>query len=117
MFAANNKISGRQAARLLTFDLLGYSALVIPSALAQTAGRDGIFSVFLGIGAGFLYLRLLKVMIDQMEGGFGDCLRKKCGRVGGTLLKTGYYVYFILLAARLGTSASVSTSSTFKTTH
>lgn len=101
MFAANNKISGRQAARLLTFDLLGYSALVIPSVLSQTAGRDGIFSVFLGIGAGFLYLRLLKVMIEQTDVGFGDCLRKKCGRFAGNLLKAGYYFYFILLAGRV----------------
>jgi len=101
MFAANNKISGRQTARLLTFDLLGYSALVIPSMLAQMAGRDGIFSVFLGIGAGFLYLRLLKAALEQIDGGFGDCLRKKCGRVTGNLLKGGYYVYFILLAARV----------------
>lgn len=101
MFAANNKISGRQAARLLTFDLLGYSALAIPSVLAKTSGRDGIFSVFLGIGAGFLYLRLLKAMMEQMDGNFGDCLRKNSSMAVGTLLKAGYYLYFMLLAGRV----------------
>lgn len=101
MFAANNKISDRQAARLLTFDLLGYSALVIPSVLAQTTGRDGIFSIFLGIGAGFLYLRLLKEVMEQMEGGFGGYLRERGGRLVGNLLKAGYYLYFMLLAGRV----------------
>ena len=59
MFASNNRISGRQVMRLLTFDLLGYSALMIPSTLADEAGTDGIFSLLLGIGAGFIYLFLL----------------------------------------------------------
>ena len=31
MFAMNDQISERQAMRLITFDLLGYSAIMIPS--------------------------------------------------------------------------------------
>ena len=99
MYAENNKISGRQAARLLTFDLLGYSALAVPAVLAKTSGRDGIFSVFLGIGAGFLYLRLLKIV--QQNGGFEVCLEKNTGKIIRNLIKAGYYLYFVLLAGRV----------------
>ena len=58
MFATNNQISGRQTARLLLFDMLGYSALLIPAELARTAGRSGVFSIIFGVLAGFIYLRL-----------------------------------------------------------
>ena len=64
MFATNNQISGRQTTRLLLFDLLGYSALLVPATLAKTVGKDGIFSIALGVAAGFLYLRLLKALVS-----------------------------------------------------
>lgn len=101
MFAKNNQISGRQTTRLLVFELLGYSALLVPSALAQTAGRDGIFSIALGVAAGFLYLRLLKTLLTRMRGNYSDCLTASCKTVGGNLLKAGYLVYFLLLAGRV----------------
>ena len=101
MFAKNNQISGRQTTRLLVFELLGYSALLVPSALAQTAGRDGIFSIALGVVAGFLYLRLLKTLLTRMRGNYSDCLTVSCKTVGGNLLKAGYLVYFLLLAGRV----------------
>ena len=34
MFSSNEKISGRQAFRLLVFDLLGLGTLLIPAAVA-----------------------------------------------------------------------------------
>ena len=43
MFSSNEKISGRQAFRLLVFDLLGLGTLLIPTAVADFCGRDGIF--------------------------------------------------------------------------
>lgn len=85
MFAKNHQISGRQAMRLLTFDLLGYSALMIPAALAKEAGRDGIWGIVLGTAAGFLYLRLLKA----------------AGSVTGRRLKIAYALYFLLLAGKV----------------
>lgn len=101
MFAKNNQISGRQATRILVFELLGYSALLVPSALAKAAGRDGIFSIALGVATGFLYLRLLRVLLNRMHGNYSGCLMTACGTIGGNLLKTGYLVYFLLLAGRV----------------
>ena len=48
MFSSNEKISGRQAFRLLVFDLLGLGTLLIPAAVAGFCGRDGIFCIIVG---------------------------------------------------------------------
>jgi len=101
MFAKNNQISGRQTTRLLLFDLLGYSALLVPAVLAQTAGKDGIFSIVLGVAAGFLYLRILKAMMDRMQGSYSECLNAVCGAVAGNVIKVVYFSYFLLLAGRV----------------
>jgi len=101
MFAKNNRISGRQATRLLLFDLLGYSALLIPAALAQTAGRDGIFSIVIGTAAGFLYLRLLNGLVKQMQGNYSQTLINTCGSILGNMIKVAYLGYFLLLAGRV----------------
>lgn len=101
MFIKNNQISERQAFRLLLFDLLGYGALLAPSALAETAGKDGIFAIIIGIGAGFLYLFFIKSFVGRMSEGYTDCLTTVCGRVAGQGIKVGYYVYLLLLAGRV----------------
>ena len=56
MFSENNQISGRQVFRLLTYDFLGMGTLLLPTMLADTAGRDGIFCILAGILSTFLYL-------------------------------------------------------------
>jgi len=101
MFAKNNQISGRQTMRLLVFELLGYSALLVPAALAKSAGRDGVFSIALGVAAGFVYLRLLRKLLVGMRGNYSDCLITVCGTIGGNLIKAGYFLYFLLLAGRV----------------
>lgn len=100
MFVKNNQISGRQATRLLVFEMLGYSALLAPAALAKTAGRDGIFSVMVGIGTAFLYLYLLKRTVGRSNGRYRECLTNTCGVAAGNLIKAGYLVYFLLFAGR-----------------
>ena len=45
MFSENNRISGRQMYRLMTYDLLGIGTLLVPQMLAKAAGRDGILSI------------------------------------------------------------------------
>lgn len=57
MFSENNQISGRQVFRLLTYDFLGMGTLLLPTMLADTAGRDGIFCILAGILSTFLYLK------------------------------------------------------------
>ena len=56
MFSENNRISGRQMYRLMTYDLLGIGTLLVPQMLAKAAGRDGILSIGIGMAAALMYL-------------------------------------------------------------
>lgn len=99
MFSGNDKISGRQAFRLFTFDLLGVSTLLIPTVLAGACGRDGVLCIVLGVCAGLLFLRLLKfALADMGQESFTDYLARRLGAVGGRLAEAGYAVYLLLLA-------------------
>mgnify|MGYP000705318717 CR=1 FL=1 len=99
MFSENNQISGRQVFRLLTYDFLGMGMLLLPTMLADTAGRDGIFCILAGILSTFLYLKLLRYLLKGMKTSYPDFLKQKCGKVCGYVLWGGYFLYFILMAS------------------
>ena len=99
MFSENNQISGRQVFRLLTYDFLGMGTLLLPTMLADTAGRDGIFCILAGILTTFLYLKLLRYLLKGMKTNYPDFLKQKCGKVCGYVLWGGYFLYFILMAS------------------
>ena len=85
--------------RLLTYDFLGMGTLLLPTMLADTAGRDGIFCILAGILATFLYLKLLRYLLKGMKTNYPDFLKQKCGKVCGYVLWGGYFLYFILMAS------------------
>ncbi|MDY3040582.1 MAG: GerAB/ArcD/ProY family transporter [Roseburia inulinivorans] len=99
MFSENNQISGRQVFRLLTYDFLGMGTLLLPTMLADTAGRDGIFCILAGILATFLYLKFLRYLLKGMKTSYPDFLMQKCGKICGYVLWGGYFLYFILMAS------------------
>lgn len=99
MFSENNQISGRQVFSLLTYDFLGMGTLLLPTMLADTAGRDGIFCILAGILSTFLYLKLLRYLLKGMKTSYPDFLKQKCGKVCGYVLWGGYFLYFILMAS------------------
>lgn len=99
MFSENNQISGRQVFRLLTYDFLGMGTLLLPTMLADTAGRDGIFCILAGILSTFLYLKLLRYLLKGMKTSYPDFMKQKCGKVCGYVLWGGYFLYFILMAS------------------
>lgn len=99
MFSENNQISGRQVFRLLTYDFLGMGTLLLPTMLADTAGRDGIFCILAGILSTFLYLKLLRYLLKGMKTSYPDFLKQKCGKVCGYVPWGGYFLYFILMAS------------------
>lgn len=99
MFSENNQISGRQVFRLLTYDFLGMGTLLLPTMLADTAGRDGIFCILAGILATFLYFKLLRYLLKGMKTSYPDFLKQKCGKICGYVLWGGYFLYFTLMAS------------------
>lgn len=82
MFSDNEKISERQLGRLLTLDLFGMTSLLLPKILCNTARRDGLLS--LGIGLVFLsvYIFLMSWNIKLSKGNIltyvRGCLGKNC---------------------------------------
>ena len=99
MFSENNQISGRQVFRLLTYDFLGMGTLLLPTMLADTAGRDGIFCILAGILSTFLYLKLLRYLLKGMKTSYPDFLKQNCGKICGYVLWGGYFLFFILMAS------------------
>lgn len=99
MFSENNKISDRQVFRLLTYDFLGIGTLLLPTMLASTAGRDGIFCIWAGLILAFLYLKILQYLMQNTQKSYPDYLKKRCGKVVGYLLWCGYFLYFMLMAS------------------
>ncbi len=99
MFSKNNKISKRQMFRLLTYDLLGIGTLLLPSALAGSAGKNGIASIVAGLVAGLLYSLVIGWVVNAMEEGesYPACLKRCFGKLPGTILIFCYVLYFVLL--------------------
>lgn len=82
MFSDNEKISERQLGRLLTLELFGMTTLLLPKILCNTAKRDGLLA--LGIGLVFLgiYLFLMGWNFRLSKGDIlsyvRGCLGKTC---------------------------------------
>lgn len=98
MFSENNQISGRQVFRLLTYDFLGMGTLLLPTMLADTAGRDGIFAFWRGFCPRFV-LEIIEISVERHENKLSRLLKQKCGKVCGYVLWGGYFLYFILMAS------------------
>jgi hypothetical protein len=64
----NGRISLRQAKRLFFFQVLGPGLLLLPEALAQNAGKDGILVLGLAVLAGIFYLEVAAWFWDKRKG-------------------------------------------------
>lgn len=98
MFSENNRISGRQMYRLMTYDLLGIGTLLVPQMLAKTAGRDGILSIGIGMAAALAYLWILRRLAPPAQESYPEYMERQLGRIGGGIVQTGYLIYLVLLA-------------------
>ena len=91
MFSDNNRISGRQAFRILTYDLLGAGSLLVPGILANRAGCDGIFSIGLAVVFALFYVKVLSgVLADKKQDTFGTYLERRLGKVAGKTVSILY---------------------------
>lgn len=98
MFSENNRISGRQMYRLMTYDLLGIGTLLVPQMLAKTAGRDGLLSIGIGMAAALAYLWILRRLAPPAQESYPEYMERQLGRIGGGIVQTGYLIYLVLLA-------------------
>ena len=98
MFSENNRISGRQMYRLMTYDLLGIGTLLVPQMLAKAAGRDGILSIGIGMAAALAYLWILRRIAPPAQEFYPEYMKRQLGRIGGGIVQAGYLIYLVLLA-------------------
>lgn len=100
MFSKNNKISKRQMFRLLTYDLLGIGTLLLPSALAEYAGKNGMSAILAGMAAGLIYCVLIGWAVGTMEEGesYQEYLKRAFGKIIGRAALLLYVLYYLCLA-------------------
>ncbi|MGN0484400.1 MAG: GerAB/ArcD/ProY family transporter [Lachnospiraceae bacterium] len=98
MFSDNEQISTRQAFRLLVFELLGITTLILPQVLAKYSRQDGVFALLFGIIFSMLYVRLLKGETSEKEDIF-TLLTKKKRRKLLSVVRVFYLGLFVCLAA------------------
>lgn len=77
MFSSNQKISIRQCFRLLTFDLLGISTLLVPSFLGKECKLAGILAIVIGTVLMWLYLEIIRNTLRIMNTDLLSYLRNR----------------------------------------
>lgn len=99
MFSNNQVISLRQIRRLLILDLFGLSSLLLPGILSDIAAGDGIFCILAGTLLAFIYLWILKMLINRMEKDYYSYMKKTTGIVFSDICMIFYSFFFILVSA------------------
>ncbi|MDE7062080.1 MAG: spore germination protein, partial [Lachnospiraceae bacterium] len=76
MFSENQKISVRQMTRLLVYDMIGISTLMLPAFLAKLLGQDGIFALLLALIPAFVVVWFLERSVAGSWKDFGAHMRR-----------------------------------------
>lgn len=98
MFSENRKISERQTTRLLVYDMLGISSLILPSMLAKVAGGDGIFCIFLALIPAYIFLGIVGKVREKVGTDYLEFIRNSWGKVIGGFFFVLYYLFCVILA-------------------
>ena len=79
MFSENSKISKSQLNKMIILDLFGITSLLFPTTLANTGGRDGIFSIILGTLLTLLFIIILFWIIKRMKESYLEDIGNRYG--------------------------------------
>lgn len=92
MFSNNRKISGRQMTRLLVYDMMGISTLVVPPILALVLGQDGIFAIPAALALALLVSILIGKLAPKMKEGYPSYMKQNIPPFFCNIL----YLFYIL---------------------
>ena len=81
----NGKMSGRQAGYMFFYSFLALPVLLLPQQLTRMSGMDGFFALVIGSLSGYLFLRIVLLLISHMECSYSELLQRYLGR-GATCL-------------------------------
>lgn len=93
-FPNNSKISANQLKKILVFDILSVSILLLPNLAVKGAGKDGLLSLLLGTGGAVLYALLLLFLSNRLETDYMSQCQKTLGKVGTFLMGSFYVVKY-----------------------
>lgn len=93
-FPNNSKISTNQLKKIIVFDILSISMLVIPNLAVAGAGKDGLIALFAGTVGAVLYALLLLFFSDRLETDYMSQCRHTLGRPGALLFGLCYLVKY-----------------------
>ena len=80
MFSDNEKISLRQFKRIIVFDLLSVSGLIIPRIAVGFAGRDGLSAIIVGTIIAIIYAAIIILITKNLNENFLDYSIHNAGR-------------------------------------
>lgn len=95
MFSENNKVSGKQIRKMLVFDMLSISILVIPGLAAVGAGRDGVFAIILAALAALVYGCFFLSASKRIKGEYIGFCTQVTGKVCTFIIGVLYLVKLI----------------------
>jgi len=81
MFSDNEKISLRQLKRLLVFDLISISGLIIPRIATASSGRDGFIAIILATLFALIYAWVILSFTKSINGNLLEFSKQSAGRI------------------------------------
>lgn len=98
MFSNNMKISDRQLKKMLVFDMISISVLIIPYLAAKGAGKDGLLSILAAFAAAVVYGLLMLYCSKQIKSDYVQHAKDTLGRFLGFLFGLLYLIKFFFAA-------------------
>lgn len=95
MISENNKVSAGQIKKMLIFDIVSVSLIIIPGLSVQGAGRDGIFAIIIGSLAAILYGCFFLYISKKVDGDYFTFSKKVAGGFVTFLIIILYLTKFI----------------------
>lgn len=98
MFSNNLKISDRQLKKMLVFDMISISILIVPYIAATGAGRDGLLAILLSSAAAVCYGLLMLFFCKQIKIDYMQYCQNTMGRFCTFIIGMFYLVKLFLSA-------------------
>lgn len=94
MLAGNNKISSPQLKKLIVFDMISISMMIVPKIASTGAGKDGLISIFLGAILALIYSLVLLYFSKNIAGNYFSYASDSAGRLLAFVFGSLYMVKF-----------------------
>lgn len=98
MFSDNSRISDRQLKKMLVFDMVSISILIIPYIAVTGAGRDGIISILIAGAASLLYGFIMLYFCKQIKCEYMQYCKRVLGKFFTFLFGLLYLIKFFFAA-------------------